>query len=141
MWARLGTTPQQQADATPDAGDLATIEALALLGERMWDPVRSAKAYPNREDFVRDCVPILRREWMAAAAIETDASDIDVDALHQGWLKKARRAGQTACCRRVSGMSATKVSRRMEVTSSSASRRIPPIRGRRIARVVPRPAT
>ena len=28
----------------------------------MWDPVKSAKAYPRREDFVRDCVPILRRE-------------------------------------------------------------------------------
>lgn len=40
----------------------ATVPAPALLGERMWDPVRSAKAYPRREDFVRDCVPILRRE-------------------------------------------------------------------------------
>src|SRR5688500_18268048 len=40
----------------------ATVPAPALLGERMWDPVKSAKAYPQREDFVRDCVPILRRE-------------------------------------------------------------------------------
>lgn len=40
----------------------ATVPAPALLGERMWEPVRSAKAYPKREDFVRDCVPILRRE-------------------------------------------------------------------------------
>lgn len=40
----------------------ATLPAPALLGERMWDPVKSAKAYPKREDFVRDCVPILRRE-------------------------------------------------------------------------------
>jgi 5-methyltetrahydropteroyltriglutamate--homocysteine methyltransferase len=40
----------------------ATVPAPALLGERMWDPVKSAKAYPRREDFVRDCVPILRRE-------------------------------------------------------------------------------
>ena len=28
----------------------------------MWDPLKSAKAYPQRDDFVRDCVPILRRE-------------------------------------------------------------------------------
>jgi len=28
----------------------------------MWDASKSAKAYPKREDFVRDCVPILRRE-------------------------------------------------------------------------------
>ena len=40
----------------------ATLPAPALLGERMWDPVKSAKAYPTREAFVRDCVPILRRE-------------------------------------------------------------------------------
>lgn len=40
----------------------ATVPAPALLGERMWDPVRSAKAYPTREAFVQACVPILRRE-------------------------------------------------------------------------------
>jgi 5-methyltetrahydropteroyltriglutamate--homocysteine methyltransferase len=40
----------------------ATVPAPALLGERMWDPAKSAKAYPKREDFVRACVPILRRE-------------------------------------------------------------------------------
>jgi 5-methyltetrahydropteroyltriglutamate--homocysteine methyltransferase len=40
----------------------ATLPAPALLGERMWDPVKSSKAYPKRDDFVRDCVPILRRE-------------------------------------------------------------------------------
>ncbi len=40
----------------------ATVPAPALLGERMWDPEKSKKAYPKREDFVRDCVPILRRE-------------------------------------------------------------------------------
>jgi 5-methyltetrahydropteroyltriglutamate--homocysteine methyltransferase len=40
----------------------ATLPAPALLGERMWDPQQSAKAYPTRDAFVRDCVPILRRE-------------------------------------------------------------------------------
>lgn len=40
----------------------ATLPAPALLGERMWDPQKSSKAYPTREAFVRDCVPILRRE-------------------------------------------------------------------------------
>ena len=40
----------------------ATVPAPALLGERMWDASKSAKAYPKREDFVRACVPILRRE-------------------------------------------------------------------------------
>src|SRR5918993_1990669 len=40
----------------------ATLPAPALLGERMWDPQRSAKAYPKRDDFVRDCAVVLRRE-------------------------------------------------------------------------------
>jgi len=33
-----------------------------LLGQRMWDPARSAKAYPTREAFMRALVPVLRRE-------------------------------------------------------------------------------
>jgi len=40
----------------------ATLPAPALLGERMWDKDKSSKAYPNRDDFVRACVPILRKE-------------------------------------------------------------------------------
>ncbi len=40
----------------------ATLPAPALLGERMWDAKKSARAYPKRDDFVRDCVPVLRRE-------------------------------------------------------------------------------
>ncbi len=40
----------------------ATLPAPALLGERMWDPERSRVAYSKQEDFVRDCVPVLRRE-------------------------------------------------------------------------------
>jgi 5-methyltetrahydropteroyltriglutamate--homocysteine methyltransferase len=40
----------------------ATLPAPALLGERMWDAEKSKKAYPKRDDFVRDCVPILRKE-------------------------------------------------------------------------------
>ena len=40
----------------------ATLPAPALLGERMWDREKSSQAYPTREDFVLDCVPILRRE-------------------------------------------------------------------------------
>ncbi|WP_159588109.1 NAD(P)/FAD-dependent oxidoreductase [Chelativorans xinjiangense] len=38
-------------------------------------------------------VPLLKREWIAAAAYEADAMDIDVAALHQGWLKGAKRDG------------------------------------------------
>ena len=36
--------------------------------------------------------PILREQFVAAAALETASADVDVDALHQGWLRllKAR---------------------------------------------------
>src|SRR5438094_261176 len=40
----------------------STLPAPALLGERMWDANKSREAYPKREDFVRDCIPILRKE-------------------------------------------------------------------------------
>ena len=40
----------------------ATLPAPALLGERMWSAEKSSAAYPTREAFVADCVPILRRE-------------------------------------------------------------------------------
>src|SRR4051794_17613615 len=40
----------------------ATLPAPALLGERMWDKEKSSKAYPKRDDFVRDCAVILRKE-------------------------------------------------------------------------------
>ena len=55
----------------------ATLPAPALLGERMWDPEKSAKAYPNRDDFVRDCVPILQRELELIRAAGADIIQID----------------------------------------------------------------
>jgi len=36
-----------------------------LLGQRMWDPERSARAYPTREAFLRALVPVLRGELEA----------------------------------------------------------------------------
>jgi len=55
----------------------ATLPAPALLGERMWDPQRSAGAYPQRRDFVRACVPILRREAELLVAAGVDVVQID----------------------------------------------------------------
>ena len=54
-----------------------TLPAPALLGERMWDPERSASAYPKRRDFVEACVPILRREAELLAAEGVDVIQID----------------------------------------------------------------
>ncbi|MFT4688190.1 MAG: 5-methyltetrahydropteroyltriglutamate--homocysteine methyltransferase [Limisphaerales bacterium] len=58
----------------------ATLPSPALLGERMWDAEKSAKAYPNRDDFVRDCVPVLRRE--AELLKEAGADIIQIDDPH-----------------------------------------------------------
>lgn len=40
-----------------------------------------------------EMVPVLRPERLKAAAYEHDAQDIDVDALHQGFQRKARAGG------------------------------------------------
>ena len=55
----------------------ATLPAPALLGERMWDPEKSAKAYPRREDFIRACVPVLRRELELLRQEGADVVQID----------------------------------------------------------------
>jgi len=44
-------------------------------------------------DGVRAMVPALRPDYAAAAAIEDDAFDMDVAALHQGFLRQVRRLG------------------------------------------------
>jgi 5-methyltetrahydropteroyltriglutamate--homocysteine methyltransferase len=55
----------------------STLPSPALLGERMWDSAKSAKAYPNRDDFVRDCVPVLRRELELVRDAGADIIQID----------------------------------------------------------------
>lgn len=71
-----------------DAASLAALAALeasfAGTGVRIdrLDGERVAARWPQ-----------LRREWLAGALWEPDCSDIDVAALHQGFLAGARRAG------------------------------------------------
>ena len=54
-----------------------TLPAPGLLGERLWDAERSKKAYPRRDDFVRDCVAPLRREIELIRDIGIDIVQID----------------------------------------------------------------
>ncbi|MFN3547550.1 MAG: NAD(P)/FAD-dependent oxidoreductase [Mesorhizobium sp.] len=67
-----------------DAQDLD--EHRDLLGE-------SQGLVPLSAEEAVAMVPLLRPERIAEAAYERDASDIDVNALHQGWLRMARQAG------------------------------------------------
>jgi D-arginine dehydrogenase len=47
---------------------------------------------------VRDLVPILRPGLLAGGLIDRSAADIDVDALHRGYLRAFRRAGGDLVC-------------------------------------------
>jgi len=51
-------------------------------------------------DAARTCelVPVLRRDQVAGSVYEPDASDIDVHALHQGYLREMRRRGGVLHC-------------------------------------------
>jgi D-arginine dehydrogenase len=53
-------------------------------------------------------VPLIRRGYLAAAALDSDAMDIDVGALHQGFIRRARAAGATL----MTGIKVTNVRRR-----------------------------
>src|SRR5688572_21306017 len=55
----------------------STLPSPALLGERMWSAEKSGRAYPKRDDFVRACVPILRRELELVRDAGADIAQID----------------------------------------------------------------
>ena len=55
----------------------STLPSPALLGERMWSAEKSAKAYASRNDFVRACVPVLRRELELIRDAGADIAQID----------------------------------------------------------------
>ncbi|MBS0274237.1 MAG: FAD-binding oxidoreductase [Proteobacteria bacterium] len=46
----------------------------------------------TREEALRAC-PILRPDYVSAAVFEDDAADVDVNELHQGYLRRFRKAG------------------------------------------------
>jgi D-arginine dehydrogenase len=77
----------------------ATQDQLAQLDQHE-AIVRSVSDKVERLDADQACrrVPVLRREQVAAAVYEADAADIDVHALHQGFLRGARAAGAKLVC-------------------------------------------
>lgn len=62
--------------------------------------VRSVTDQVQRLSAEQACVmvPVLRADQVAGAVYEADASDIDVHALHQGFLRGARAAGARLLC-------------------------------------------
>ena len=68
--------------------------------ERHWDVMRSITSNTHRLSPEEACamVPVLRRELLLGAILEPEAVDMDVHALHQGFLRDMRRAGGTLVC-------------------------------------------
>ena len=73
---------------------VATAEQLPLL-EEQWQVLRSVTDRARRLDGAEACamVSVLRPDLIAGGVYEPDASDIDVHALHQGYLKGLRQRG------------------------------------------------
>jgi D-arginine dehydrogenase len=76
--------------ASPGAEDrLSTILALSVPGHEI-ERISADRAI--------DLMPLLRPERVGAAAYETGVMDIDVNALHQGYLRGIKRRGGTILC-------------------------------------------
>ena len=71
----------------------------ALLAEH-WQVLRALTPHAQWLDRVDTCalVPVLRPERVLGAVFEPDAADLDVAALHQGYLRGLRRAGGSIVC-------------------------------------------
>ncbi len=87
--------------ATPGQGEL--FEAQCEILRTTSRPVRPIDAAEACER-----VPVLRAEHVLGAAFDPDASDIDVDRLHQGYLRGiGRRGGRVVCDADVTGLART----------------------------------
>jgi D-arginine dehydrogenase len=68
--------------------------------DEYWNEVRSSSTVTRRLDRVETCsmVPVLRAERVIGSVYEPEACDIDVNALHQGYLREMRRRGGVLRC-------------------------------------------
>jgi len=78
---------------------VATQGEDALLAEQ-WEVFRSVTPHARLLDGAEACalVPALRPDKVLGAVLEPDAADMDVDAIHQGFLRGLRRAGGSVVC-------------------------------------------
>ncbi|MFC5499464.1 NAD(P)/FAD-dependent oxidoreductase [Caenimonas terrae] len=68
--------------------------------QQWWDVLRSVTPRARRLTPAQACalVPVLRPDKVAGAVLEPDAADMDVHAIHQGYLRGLRRAGGSVVC-------------------------------------------
>jgi D-arginine dehydrogenase len=69
------------------AGQAAKLDAFCALPD-VAPAVRRLSAAEGRA-----LCPILREDYLAAAALEFGSADVDVDVLHQGWLRQLKARG------------------------------------------------
>jgi len=65
-----------------------------------WAVLKAQSPLARRLSAAQACalVPVLRPEGVIGAALEPDAADMDVHAIHQGYLRGMRRAGGRLVC-------------------------------------------
>ncbi len=68
--------------------------------EAHWRMVQAIMPDARRLDPAQTCalVPVLRRELVAGSVLEPGAADMDVAAIHEGYLRGVRRAGGAVVC-------------------------------------------
>ncbi|HKX94453.1 MAG TPA: FAD-dependent oxidoreductase, partial [Methylibium sp.] len=85
---------------TPRGALFIATEAQREAYERHWEVLRAIT--PNAHQLSADAacamVPVLRRELLSGAIHEPEAVDMDVHAIHQGFLRELRRAGGSLVC-------------------------------------------
>lgn len=70
------------------------------LLEAHWELLQAMTPHARRLTTAQalELVPVLRPERVIGAVLEPDALDMDVDAIHQGYLRGLRRAGGQVVC-------------------------------------------
>ena len=60
-----------------DSRTVVAIPSPYTIGRRMWSPTHSVAAYSTAEEFMEACIPIIRQEIVALAAIGVDVVQLD----------------------------------------------------------------
>jgi len=85
---------------TPRGALFVATEAQRAQLDAHWALLQPLSAQARRldRDAARRLVPALRADGLIGGAYDADAMDMDVHALHQGFLRAARSAGATLLC-------------------------------------------
>ena len=85
---------------TPRGALFVATESQREAYEHHWEVLRAITENSHRLSADAACamVPVLRREQLLGAIHEPEAVDMDVHALHQGFLRELRRAGGSLVC-------------------------------------------